>query len=184
MTQAAPAVKISFRKKAVQFIVLVLVGGFLLYLIGAAIYGAIELHDTADESGWITHNHDTPIWIQGDWMVGEYRTCQMLTTRSWELSPAHLPPWMKAELPRLLCGTAGADNLAGSLIEFENAVPAASNLIQRGGDWSRFDGYFHVLPVRYNGRIDRPDKLYVSWRCQRNGSSFFGSDGITCWALN
>lgn len=37
-------------------------------------------YESLDTSGWIKHNRDTPIWIKGDWMIGEYRNCQMLTT--------------------------------------------------------------------------------------------------------
>jgi hypothetical protein len=43
---------------------------------------------------------------------------------------------------------------------------------------SELDADFHLMPVRYNGRIDRLDKLVISWRCQRN------SDSLTCNALN
>lgn len=158
------------------------VGAFLVIGLFTAI--GISAYSSLDDAGWITHNHDTPVWIQGNWMVGEYRTCQLLTTRSWELSPDQLPPRMKAELPRLLCGRGNPDNLSGSLIGFESEVPAASGLIWGGGDWGTFDSYFHVLPVRYNGRIDRPDELYVSWRCQRQGNSLLSSAGIICNALN
>ena len=30
-----------------------------------------------DKRGWIPHHHDTPVFIAGDWMVGELRTCEM-----------------------------------------------------------------------------------------------------------
>jgi len=46
-------------------------GLFLLVALTVASY------ESLDESGWITHDHDTPTWIQGDWLQGEYRTCDM-----------------------------------------------------------------------------------------------------------
>ena len=30
-----------------------------------------------DIFGWIPHSHDTPIWIGGEWLTGEYRICEM-----------------------------------------------------------------------------------------------------------
>lgn len=50
-----------------------------------------------DGYGWVEHDHDTPVWIQGEWLAGEYRICQM---------PG--PVW--GELPTyayLLCGKGG-----------------------------------------------------------------------------
>ena len=84
----------------------------------------------------------------------------------------------RAELPRLFCGKNWA---AEGVAEFETAMPdpdAAVNAILGKGDWGALDSYFHVLPVHYNGRIDRPDSVFISWRCQRNTAS------LTCWALN
>lgn len=155
--------------------------GWLLFA-GVAVVIAINSYTDLDNSGWISRNHDTPIWIQGNWLVGEYRDCQMLTTTP----PAGivLSQHAQSELPRLLCGENGSDVVAGSLSEFEsemsNLTGAAptSAAIWSGGDWSGMDSYFHVLPVRYNGRIERPDRVYISWHCQRNTSA------LTCWALN
>jgi hypothetical protein len=28
--------------------------------------------------GWVSHSHDTRVLIHGDWLVGEFRNCQML----------------------------------------------------------------------------------------------------------
>jgi hypothetical protein len=136
----------------------------------------VTLYESLDDSGWIVHNHDTPVWIAGDWMVGEYRICGMLTTTP----PPRivLTQEVRAELPRLLCGRNWESRGA---FEFENVISVeadAKNALWAGGDWSAFDTYFHVLPVRYNGRVERPDKVYISWRCQRNSGS------LTCWALN
>ena len=122
-----------------------------------------------DEQGWIGHNHDTPVWIKGDWIVGEYRNCGMRTTTP----PVGivLSQEAQAELPRLFCGK----NWKGEGVsEFEIAMPdpaAATNAIFGQGDWSALDSNFHILPVRYHGRIDRPDAVFVSWRCQRLSES-------------
>ena len=155
-------------------------------VLGLAISIVMASHQTLDESGWITHDHVTPVWIDGNWMVGEYRTCQLLTTTP--IAGAVQSPDARSELPRLLCGRNETDAVAGSLSEFENAVPgwtSATNPLSGGSDWTAFDSYFHVLPVRYSGRIERPDKMYDSWRCQRNGSSLLDSkNAITCWALD
>ncbi len=138
-----------------------------------AIHGGYEWLDTR---GWIEHSHDTPVWISGDWIVGEYRDCGMLTT-----TPpigVVLSPMVRAELPRLFCGKKWE---SVGIEEFQLAMPSytdATNAIWNGDDWSEFDGNFHVLPVRYFGRIDRPDAVFVSWRCQRQ------SESLTCKALN
>lgn len=154
------------------------VAGFgLAALVGAAIYFSIgPAYQSLDQAGWITHNHDTPVWIQGDWMVGEYRDCGMLTTTS----PAGtvLSQAVKAELPRLFCGK----NWDGEgIAEFFLAMPdytSATDSVWGRADWKMLDRYFHTLPVSYYGRIDRPDSVFVWWRCQRNESA------LTCKALN
>ena len=141
----------------------------LLCLAGYAIFSAYE-------GGWIPRNHDTPVWIAGDWIVGEYRDCGMLTTTPMDgitLSVAAL-----AELPRMFCGKDWEDQ---GVAEFEIAMPnpdGATNAITGRSDWSTFSSFFHVLPVQYFGRIDRPDSVFISWRCQRK------SDSLTCKALN
>lgn len=142
-----------------------------------AVYSGINsVDDSLDTTGWISHSHDTPVWIAGDWMVGEYRDCGMLTTTP----PAGivLSQTARTELPRLFCGK----NWDGQgVIEFQLAMPeysAATDAVWGRSDWSTFDSYFHVLPVHYNGRIDRPDTVFDSWRCQRDSGS------LTCNALN
>ena len=62
----------SFAKVGRGFIAVVAL--WVLAAVGLAGYASL------DESGWIVHNHDTPVWVQGDWLVGEYRDCKMLTT--------------------------------------------------------------------------------------------------------
>ena len=44
-----------------------------LLLFGLIVGAAYKL----DESGWIPHHHDTSVFIAGEWMVGEFRTCEM-----------------------------------------------------------------------------------------------------------
>jgi hypothetical protein len=91
-----------------------------------------------------------------------------------------LLPDVRAELPRLLCGnnwdSVGAFEFHSSTPEADQA--AADDVLLRGGDWSQFGDKFHILLVRYFGRIDRPDKVYISWRCRRL------SDSLECKALN
>jgi hypothetical protein len=129
-----------------------------------------------DSIGWVTHDHDTPVWIHGDWMVGEYRDCGMRTTTP--SAGIVQSQEARAELPRLFCGK----NWAGEGVsEFEIAMPdpyAAANAILGQGDWGPFDNSFHILPVIYHGRIGRPDAVLVSWRCQRL------SESLVCNALN
>lgn len=129
-----------------------------------------------DSIGWISHDHDTPVWIPGDWMVGEYRDCGMRTTTPF--AGIVQSQEARAELPRLFCGK----NWAGEGVsEFEIAMPgpdAAVNAILGKVDWGTFDNSFHILPVLYHGRVDRPDAVFVSWRCRRL------SESLECQALN
>jgi hypothetical protein len=84
----------------------------------------------------------------------------------------------RAELPRLFCGKNWEREVVA---EFEVAMPdpnGATDALRGKGDWTAFDSYFHVLPVLYFGRIERPDSWFVSWCCQRN------RDSLTCKALN
>ena len=149
-----------------------IIGWGFLILLGLAGYAIFSAY----EGGWISHNHDTPVWIAGDWIVGEYRDCGMLTTTP----PAGitLSEARQAELPRMFCGK----NWEGQgVAEFETAMPNpddATNTILGRGDWSTFNSFFHVLPVQYYGRTDRPDSVFISWRCQRQSGS------LTCKALN
>lgn len=120
-------------------------------------------------------SHDTPVWIHGDWIIGEYRICQMQTTTP---PPGiTLTPEVQAELPRLFCdeGQGGSIAFLYELREDPQAMTAAVNAISHGGDWNEFDGKFHVLPVSYHGPIDKSGKVLVFWRCQRK------SDSLECW---
>src|ERR1035441_8006976 len=44
------------------------------------------------------------------------------------------------------------------------------------GLWYGLERHFHVLPVKYWGRIDRTDRTGFSWRCQKEIS------GLDCKA--
>jgi hypothetical protein len=138
----------------------------LLCFVGYAIYGGYQWLDSI---GWITHSHDTPVWIAGNWMVGEYRNCGMLTTTSTR------KPDVQAELPRLFCSDHG-EGLAEFERKFMNLddprdFEAAREALWYEGDWRGLDSRFHVLPVQYHGRINRPDKALIEWRCQRLNAS-------------
>ena len=126
-------------------------------------------HGWLNEQGWIEHGHDTPVWIQGEWLVGEYRVCEM---------PGHL--W--GELPdsaHLLCGRGDPQAVDGVWpAEFRNSLSDQESIALQNGHWDGTEQHFHVLPVTYWGRIDRTDRTGFSWRCQRN------SESLTCKALN
>jgi hypothetical protein len=42
-----------------------------------AILSAKPIYNAIDDSGWITHHHDTATFIHGNWMTGEYRNCSL-----------------------------------------------------------------------------------------------------------
>jgi hypothetical protein len=124
------------------------------------------LYMSANQEGYIPHSHDTPVWIQGDWLVGEYRECNMLTTTP-VVEGEHYSSEALAHLPRLFCNSS-TDGYWKYASAFEGTDTS----------WAAVSKDFHILPVKYFGRLDRPDKWLVSWRCQRN------SDSLTCKALN
>lgn len=164
-----------------------IVVGWLLFVLVAVIsvtlLNSYESHQPVDR--------DTPVWIQGDWLVGEYRICQMRTKT--------VPDPRKDidsldKLPRLFCG-----DDANGLFDFQRQfspvslppdskapLPGAMYFISVTTD--DLDSDFHVLSVRYLGSIqassekgfiydyDRTDKLVISWRCQRN------TESLTCKA--
>lgn len=144
-------------------------GGYaiLAFLVVIALYG----YQTLDRAGYVAHNHDTPVWIAGDWMVGEYRLCDM-----------------PVKTTRLFCGK---DTVAGHGIPgFVDSVSEADadKALEAGmtrnsqTDLTPLEKYFHVLPVRFNGRLERPERdrdgEVLSWRCQRE------RDSLTCNALD
>jgi len=143
-------------------------GGYamLVFLALIAVYG----YQTLDRAGYVPHHRDTPVWIAGEWMAGEYRLCDM-----------------PVKTTRLFCGK---DVAGGSIPEFAASVSEADSdkAFQAGmtrnsrTDWTPLAKYFHVLPVHFNGRLERPerdrDRQILSWRCQRE------SDSLTCNALD
>ena len=155
-----------------------------------AIDGGSEPYSSLDRAGWIVREHQTPVWIQGDWLSGEYRTCQMLTsTNGWFRfrTDGSLSPNSEAELRRLFCSatvhSASHTGANSAFSDFYDSLSrddfnAASAAFDVDSSWHAVDRHFHVLSVRFNGRIDRPKDIFVSWRCQRREGS------IACWALN
>lgn len=130
----------------------------VLYLVGTNWYENLPV------------THDTPVWIHGDWMVGEYRNCEMLTTPQG----AKLKPEVQAELPRLFCGDRGVGKGGAEFLnEFRSdsqASHSAADALLNWGDWSEFDSMFHVFPVRYHGRIHGAVPN-IEWSCQRLSTS-------------
>ncbi len=124
---------------------------------------------TLDNSGWIPHSHDTPIWIQGDWLAGEYRICEM-------------PGYLWGGLPEsahLLCSSGDPRAVEGVWpVEFRESLSSDEAYRIDMGLWYGLERHFHVLPVKYWGRIDRTDRTGFSWRCQKEAS------GLECKALN
>jgi hypothetical protein len=174
-------------KKSVEWLVTGGVVAFLLWLLCYGAAWAVKFYESSKSSQPVTH--DTPVWIQGDWLVGEYRVCQMRTKMQPE------DPDSLAKLPRLFC----AQDASG-FVDFQletDSVRQKAPIPTGDVTANVFDVYFHVLPVSYSGFIktssgdynfpltydfiydyDRTDKLVISWRCQRN------SDSLTCKALD
>lgn len=81
----------------VNAIIRVVWAGLLCFVGLCVVFGGIYwLHNS-----WPS-NHDTPVWINGDWMIGEYRICEMrnkinLSSGSNNLSAPN-------KLPLLFCG--------------------------------------------------------------------------------
>jgi hypothetical protein len=152
-----------------------------LFAVGFIVALVVDGYQSLDNSGWITHDHDTPVWIQGDWLVGEYRDCQMRT----KTVPAQRKDLDSLnELPRLFC----AED-ANGVFDFQRAtalvspppdiqVPPSGAMYFFTVTGRELDHEFHIMPVRYYGRIDRQDKWVVSWNCQRK------SESLECKALN
>jgi hypothetical protein len=143
------------------------VGIILMLILGRAAYAGYEW---LDDQGWVTHSSDTPVWIEGEWLGGEYRMCQMPGT-AWGELPANA---------HLLCGK-GLQNAADGIwpAGFRDRLSIQEfNSVFGGGHWDLVEHYFHVLPVHYWGKIDRLDRMTFSWSCQRQ------ENGLECKALN
>jgi hypothetical protein len=202
---------------------------------------------------FLPSNHDTPVWINGDWMIGEYRICEMRNKINFSSGSNNLTAPNK--LPLLFCGegTNGLyefwwlvekskydkekenkkspesdNNISYNPSEIiknnleENCLQAALLGYNKLGNdpndpvgilikdlnvdcntalgWANksdvfnphfFDvtsgslnHRFHVLSVRYFGKIDRTDKAIISWRCQRLSSMFGESPTLECKAID
>jgi hypothetical protein len=130
------------------------------------IYRGVER--SLDGYGWIEHSRDTPIWIGGEWLTGEYRICKM------PLMPGHNLP----SSAHLLCGKSFEQDADSWPVDFIGSIPDHDLYELMGTNWIAVEQYFHVLPVTYWGRINRTGQLMFSWRCQRQAS------GLECKAIN
>jgi hypothetical protein len=147
------------------------VGVFVIawVVIALAINACAWVEGTIDDFGWIRHSHDTPVWIGGDWLTGEYRACKM------PLMPNHSLP----ASAHLICGQDFKEDLDDPWPQdFVGSIPNHDLYELMGSKWDAAEHYFHVLPVMYWGRIDRNSQMTFSWRCQKETS------GLTCYALN
>lgn len=154
-------------KQAVLMIGLVI----LMLILGNLAYAGFGWgYGWLDEQGWIEHSHYTPVWIEGEWLMGEYRMCQM---------PG--PLWGKLpDYAHLLCGKGlqnAEDGIWPATFRYSLSVPEF-NSIFGAGRWNLVERYFHVLPVQYWGKIDRSDRTTFSWSCQKQ------ENGLKCEALN
>lgn len=52
-------------------------------LLCAIVSGPIYLYGILNNGGWIMHKHDTPVTIDGSWLTGEYRVCEMAVQNIW-----------------------------------------------------------------------------------------------------
>jgi hypothetical protein len=99
--------------------VLTVVCALILLAIGYA--GCTALYDAIDRTGWMSHNRDVVVHINGNWMVGEYRRCfadldsltpkgaltELYCTRGFEGGSTHALPvlfWGRVERPDKIPG--------------------------------------------------------------------------------
>ena len=154
----------------------------LLALVGAGVVAsAIWIYGwkALDRLGWISHDRDTPVWIGGDWMIGEYRKCQMRL----EATPGTIEIEQREEQPTLYCG-----EHANGVAEYEAArareTPRGEDIEVSGKmkatpDAKAGDEHgFHVMPVQFFSRTENLEKAPLAWRCRRN------SDSLTCKAAD
>ena len=143
-------------------------------LIVAAVCAIIAAYTAADSAGIVLHHFRTPIIIEGNWLVGEHRTC-IMPVSSVELACAAtiLHPSVSEQTKN---SSDPFQQFGGKALEPAQANP------QIAFPWSSFpaleySGEAHIFDVKYWGRIDRRG-VATKWRCQRSDRS------ITCWALN
>jgi hypothetical protein len=145
-------------------------GALMLFLCVRPIYQWAE--SAVDDTGWIEHSHDTPVWMEDNWIEGEYRMCAML------------PGKRRASAKHLLCGHSGDQYVTDSSAWLRDFLPAIQThdpvkiMDSYWTDWTSVESIFHVLPVEYWGRIDRPYPQLSCWRCQRRASE------LKCKAIN
>jgi hypothetical protein len=137
-TTTTPSPKREFELSGWTYLLIMLVGIWSIVSLETEDWNTYRVLDTR---GWIEHEHDTSVWIHGEWLIDEYRVCEM-------------PGKVWGELP------------------------GSAHLLCRSGGPQAIEGKFHVLPVRYWGRIDRTGQTSFSWRCQKEAS------GLVCKALN
>lgn len=132
-------------------------------------FWGLSVFRALDDSGWIPHSHDTPVWIGGDWLTGEFRVCEM-------------PGYLWGRLPanaHLLCSSGDPRGVEGVWpAEFRTSLSTEESNQVASGSWDGLERHFHVLPIKYWGKIDRKDRLIFPWSCQRQSS------GLKCWAIN
>jgi hypothetical protein len=95
---------------------------------------------------------------------------------------------MRVKTARLFCGkdTVAGHGIPGFVDSVSDAdadkALEAGMTRNTGTNWTPLEKYFHVLPVRFNGRLERPERdregEVLSWRCQRE------NDSLTCKALD
>jgi len=123
--------------------------------------------DLADQAGWIPHTLETPVWIGGDWLVTETRDCAMQTTAPPVHGMTYSREYLRS-LPRMFC-----DSTPDGMWNFYQSLPETD----RSGDQA-FKRQSHQMNVTYWGRLNRPEKFRLDWRCTRD------TDSISCKATN
>lgn len=145
----------------------IVIGAFALLF--GSVYGVRagweSIHAQMDAQGWIQHDRRTPVWIKGEWLTGEYRSCWM----SDGIAPAD---------PHMICLPGGED--AGPL-QFAMTPDDFASFMQ--GAWPLISRHFHELPVSFWGRVDRKDKYIWKWRCVRR-EDWDHNVSLACRALN
>ena len=144
----------------------------LAWLMISLITGDWNTYRVLNSWGWIEHDHDTPVWIDGEWLSGEYRMC-LMPGPQWGELPAYA---------HLLCGKGllnAEDGIWPAGFRYRLSDEEFDGIFIRG-HWDSVEHYFHVLPVEYWGRIDRTDRTRTtfSWSCQKRIS------GLVCKAMN
>jgi hypothetical protein len=54
-----------------------------------------------ERTGWIRHTQITSVYIEGNWLVGEYRSCKALGDLAFIACPKSLKSWDDSEPPHL-----------------------------------------------------------------------------------